>query len=187
MTTSTPSFPPVDDVITLVKKIDWADVRKRARKGVNNCGLVIAVVGEKLHDFGAFLAQLWYVFTYWSRTVPLDPWGSSVRRRTCSSCIPRSTSRDGRTARDTRPDVRRTVVDSPPFGVFPSCCLWGLLMFTSHEVICDHLNQRSATDELLLFTPDPYESEGVDDLWNSILTNAANRMKTTQSLCTQSG
>ena len=58
MTTSTPSFPPVDDVITLVKKIDWADVRKRARKGVNNCGLVIAVVGEKLHDFGAFLAQL---------------------------------------------------------------------------------------------------------------------------------
>ena len=58
MTTSTPSFPPVDDVISLVKKIDWADVRKRARKGLNNCGLVIAVVGEKLHDFGAFLAQL---------------------------------------------------------------------------------------------------------------------------------
>ena len=42
-------------------------------------------------------------------------------------------------------------------------------MFTSYEVICDHLNQRSATDELLLFTPDPYDSEGVDDLWNSDL------------------
>ena len=58
MTTSTPSFPPVDDVISLVKKIDWADVRKRAHKGLNNCGLVIAIVGEKVHDFGAFLAQL---------------------------------------------------------------------------------------------------------------------------------
>ena len=42
-------------------------------------------------------------------------------------------------------------------------------MFTSYEVICDHLNQRSATDELLLFTPDPYDGEGVDDLWNSDL------------------
>ena len=58
MTTSTPSFPPVDDVISMVKKIDWADVRKRAHKGLNNCGLVIAIVGEKVHDFGAYLAQL---------------------------------------------------------------------------------------------------------------------------------
>ena len=58
MTTSTPSFPPVDDVISMVKKIDWADMRKRAHKGLNNCGLVIAIVGEKVHDFGAYLAQL---------------------------------------------------------------------------------------------------------------------------------
>ena len=53
-----PSFPPVDDFVATVKKIDWADVRKRARKGLNNVGLVIAVVGEKLHDFGAFLAKV---------------------------------------------------------------------------------------------------------------------------------
>ena len=58
MTTSTPSFPPVDDAISLVKKIDWADVRKRARKGLNNCGLVIAVVAEKVHDFGCWLAKV---------------------------------------------------------------------------------------------------------------------------------
>ena len=53
-----PSFPPVDDFITFVKNIDWADLRQRTRKGVNNCGLVIAVVGEKVHDLGAWLAQV---------------------------------------------------------------------------------------------------------------------------------
>ena len=53
-----PSFPPVDDTISYVKNIDWADVRQRARKGVNNCGLVIAVVGEKIHDAGAWMAQV---------------------------------------------------------------------------------------------------------------------------------
>ena len=53
-----PSFPPVDDAISFVKSIDWADVRKRSRHGLNNVGLVIAVVGEKVHDFGAFLAQV---------------------------------------------------------------------------------------------------------------------------------
>ena len=56
--TATPSFPPVDDFVSFVKRIDWADVRQRAHKGLNNCGLVIAVVGEKLHDFGSFIAQL---------------------------------------------------------------------------------------------------------------------------------
>ena len=53
-----PSFPPVNDFISYVKSIDWADVRQRSRKGVNNCGLVIAVCGEKIHDAGAWLAQL---------------------------------------------------------------------------------------------------------------------------------
>ena len=56
--TTTPSFPPVDDAINFVKRIDWADVRKRAHHGLNNVGLVIAVVGEKVHDFGSFIAQL---------------------------------------------------------------------------------------------------------------------------------
>ena len=53
-----PAFPPVDDAIKAVKSIDWADVRQRARKGVNNCGLVLAVLGEKIHDLGAWLAQV---------------------------------------------------------------------------------------------------------------------------------
>ena len=54
----TPAFPPVTDAVKAVKSIDWEDVRRRTRIGVNNCGLVIAVIGEKLHDFGVFLASV---------------------------------------------------------------------------------------------------------------------------------
>ena len=57
-TKKAPSFPPVDDAITFVKNIDWADVRARARHGVHNCGLVLAVVGEKLHDLGVYLSEV---------------------------------------------------------------------------------------------------------------------------------
>ena len=56
--TTTPSFPPIDDAISAVKRIDWADVRKRAHKGLNNVGMVVAVVGKKIHDFGSFIARL---------------------------------------------------------------------------------------------------------------------------------
>jgi len=52
------AFPPVSDPIDFVKKIDWQDVRNRARKGVNVTGVVIAVIGEKLHDFGTFLGNV---------------------------------------------------------------------------------------------------------------------------------
>ena len=54
----TPSFPPCDDTIAFIKQVDWEDVRHRVRGGVNNVGLVLAVVGEKIHDMGAFLAQI---------------------------------------------------------------------------------------------------------------------------------
>ena len=56
--TNYPAFPPVSDTIVWVKQIDWADVRQRCRGGVNNVGLVLAVVGEKIHDAGAFLAEV---------------------------------------------------------------------------------------------------------------------------------
>lgn len=52
------SFPPVTDTIDFVKQVDWEDVRRRCRAGFNNCGLVIAVVGEKIHDLGAWMAQV---------------------------------------------------------------------------------------------------------------------------------
>ena len=54
----TPGFPPVTDTIVWIKQVDWADVRRRSRAGLNNVGLVLAVIGEKIHDFGAFLAQV---------------------------------------------------------------------------------------------------------------------------------
>ena len=52
------AFPPVSDSIDFVKNIDWQDVRNRARKGVNVIGVVIAVIGEKLHDLGTFLGNV---------------------------------------------------------------------------------------------------------------------------------
>ena len=60
MTTSSElrSFPPVTDTIDFVKQVDWQDVRRRCVAGINNCGLVLAVVGEKIHDVGCFLATL---------------------------------------------------------------------------------------------------------------------------------
>ena len=58
VTTNSPSFPPVDDAFKFVKNIDWAKQRARARAGVNNCGLVIAVIGEKIHDLGVYLADV---------------------------------------------------------------------------------------------------------------------------------
>ena len=52
------SFPPVSDTISTFKSIDWVEIRERARAGVNNIGLVLAVLGEKLHEAGCYLAEL---------------------------------------------------------------------------------------------------------------------------------
>ena len=54
----TPSFLPVDDTIAFVNQVDWQDVRQRCRAGVNNVGLVLAVIGTKTHEFGRWLAEL---------------------------------------------------------------------------------------------------------------------------------
>ena len=55
----TPSFPPVSDTILWWKNIDKEEFRQRLRGGVNNVGLVLAVIGEKLHDLGVLLAEVW--------------------------------------------------------------------------------------------------------------------------------
>ena len=54
----TPSFPPVSDTIMWWKSIDKEEFRQRLRGGVNNVGLVLAVLGEKLHDLGVLLAEV---------------------------------------------------------------------------------------------------------------------------------
>ena len=58
LATKSASFPPVDDALTFIRNIDWAKQRARARAGLNNCGLVIAVLGEKIHDLGIYLAEV---------------------------------------------------------------------------------------------------------------------------------
>ena len=55
----TPSFPPVSDTIMWWKNIDKEEFRQRLRGGVNNVGLVLAVIGTKLHDLGVLLAEVW--------------------------------------------------------------------------------------------------------------------------------
>ena len=54
----TPSLPPIDDTIATFKSIDWVEMRARARGGLNTVGLVIAVLGEKLHELGCYLAEV---------------------------------------------------------------------------------------------------------------------------------
>ena len=54
----TPSFPPIEDTIAWFNSVDWQDVRERCRGGVNNVGLVLALVGEKLYDFGTWLGNV---------------------------------------------------------------------------------------------------------------------------------
>lgn len=52
------SFPPVTDTIVWIKQVDWQEVGMRCKGGLNNVGLVLAVTGEKLHDFGCWLAKV---------------------------------------------------------------------------------------------------------------------------------
>ena len=54
----TPSFPPISDTILWWRNIDKEEFRQRLRGGVNNVGLVLAVLGEKLHDLGVLLAEV---------------------------------------------------------------------------------------------------------------------------------
>ncbi len=54
----TPSFPPVTDTIAWFNNVDWKEVRQRCRGGVNNVGLVLAVIGEKIHDLGVWMADV---------------------------------------------------------------------------------------------------------------------------------
>ena len=52
------AFPPLDDTIIWWNNIDWDLQRERARGGLNNVGLVLAVIGTKLNDFGTFLSKV---------------------------------------------------------------------------------------------------------------------------------
>ena len=52
------AFPPLDDTIIWWNNIDWDLQRERARGGVNNVGLVLAIIGTKLNDLGIYLSKV---------------------------------------------------------------------------------------------------------------------------------
>ena len=52
------AFPPLDDTIIWWNNIDWDLQRERARAGVNNVGLVLAIIGTKLNDLGTYLSKV---------------------------------------------------------------------------------------------------------------------------------
>ena len=52
------AFPPLDDTIIWWNNIDWDLQRERARGGVNNIGLVLAIIGTKLNDLGIYLSKV---------------------------------------------------------------------------------------------------------------------------------
>lgn len=52
------AFPPLDDTIIWWNNIDWELQRERARGGVNNVGLVLAIIGTKLNDLGTYLSKV---------------------------------------------------------------------------------------------------------------------------------
>ena len=54
----TPSFPPVEDTVAWFNSVDWAEVRERCRGGFNNCGIVIAIIGERLLKLGVWMADV---------------------------------------------------------------------------------------------------------------------------------
>lgn len=58
MTTSNPSFPPIDDAVSYVKNINWDELKRRSKRDINRIGLVLAATGEYLHDFGVYLADM---------------------------------------------------------------------------------------------------------------------------------
>ena len=55
--TSTPSFPPVDDAITFLENVNWANVGARTRKGIGDLILFAAKFSEKSFDFHIWLAK----------------------------------------------------------------------------------------------------------------------------------
>ena len=52
------AFPPLDDTIIWWNNIDCDLQRERARGGVNNVGLVLAIIGTKLNELGTYLSKV---------------------------------------------------------------------------------------------------------------------------------
>ncbi len=53
-----PALTPIMDTIDGWSSIDWTRVRDQLRAGVNNVGIALAVVSEKSHELGVWLATV---------------------------------------------------------------------------------------------------------------------------------
>jgi hypothetical protein len=53
-----PPLTPIMDTVDGFRNIDWKNVREQARGGLNNVGIVIAIISEKTHELGIWLAQV---------------------------------------------------------------------------------------------------------------------------------
>ena len=53
-----PALTPIMDKVDGFRSINWQQVMQQMRAGVNNVGVVIAVISEKTHQLGCFLAEV---------------------------------------------------------------------------------------------------------------------------------
>ena len=53
-----PALTPIMETVDGFRSINWQQVRQQMRAGVNNVGVVIAVISEKTHQLGCFLAEV---------------------------------------------------------------------------------------------------------------------------------
>lgn len=53
-----PPLTPIMDSVDGFRNINWKQVRQQARSGLNNVGIAIAVISEKTHELGIWLAQV---------------------------------------------------------------------------------------------------------------------------------
>lgn len=53
-----PALTPIMDKFDGFNSVNWKQVRQQARAGLNNVGIVIAVISEKTHQLGRYLAEV---------------------------------------------------------------------------------------------------------------------------------
>jgi hypothetical protein len=53
-----PVLTPIRDSIDGFRDINWKQVGQQARAGLNNTGVVIAVLAEKVHQLGCWMAEV---------------------------------------------------------------------------------------------------------------------------------
>lgn len=55
---SIPALTPIMETLDGFNSVNWKQIRQQLRNGLNNVGIVIAVISEKTHQLGCFLAEV---------------------------------------------------------------------------------------------------------------------------------